>query len=74
MIEISNEPARALSREGQRIAPEIPLKRDDGEAGHANPNHTQSRFPSCEARVEEAETRYHDHDHGRSHDDVGLIS
>ena len=31
MIEISNEAACTLGRESQRVTPEIPLERDDGE-------------------------------------------
>ncbi len=74
MIEITDEAARALGGEGERVAPEIPLEGDDGEGSHAGPDHAEGRFSTRQTGVEETQTRYHDDDHGRGHDDVGLIS
>lgn len=74
MVEVTNEAARSLGRECERIAPEVPLKRDNGEGSHASPDHTESGFSTGQSRVEEAQSWYHDHHHGRGHDDVGLIS
>lgn len=74
MLEISDEAIRARVGKGERVAPEVPLKGNDGEGCHTRPDHTQGGFPSRETRVEEAEARYHDQHHGRSHEDVGLIS
>lgn len=74
MREVADEAAGALGGEGEGVAPEVPLEGDDGEGGHADPNHRQRRFPPGQPRVQEAQSRDHDHDHGRGHDDVGLVS
>lgn len=73
MIEIANETAFPLGREGQRVSPEIPLEGDDGEGAHADKDHAQGGLPSCQARVQKAQARDHDHHHGRCHDDERLI-
>ena len=74
MLEISDKAARSLCGESQRITPEIPLEGDYRERTHARPDHAQSRLSSCKTRVEEAQTWYHDHHHGRSHNDVSLVT
>lgn len=70
----SDEPTLALGRECQRIAPEVPLKSDDGETGHACPYHAERRLSSGETGVQKAQAGYHDHHHSRCYDDVGLVS
>lgn len=59
MCEISNESACAGRGEGERIAPEIPLKVDDGVAGHTGPHERQSGFPPGKSGIEETKTRNH---------------
>ena len=51
MLEITDEAARALRRKGKRIAPEVPLESDDGETGHADPDHGQGGFPSRQTGI-----------------------
>ena len=74
MLEITNEAAEAGGRESQRIAPKVPLEGDDGNRHEAAPEHRQRRLSTRETRVEETQTRYHDYDHGRGHDNVGLVA
>lgn len=74
MVQVADEPVGCLCREGERITPEVPLKGDDADGPHTCPNHAQGGFSAGQAGIEEAQTRHHDHDHGRGHDDVGLIS
>lgn len=74
MIEITDEAAGALGGEGEGVAPEVPLKGDDGEGSHAGPDHAEGGFSTSQTGVEETQTGYHDHDHGRGHKNVGLIS
>ncbi len=74
MVEITDEAAGALSRECERVTPEVPLKGDDGEGSHTGPDHAEGRFSTSQTGVEETQTRYHDDDHGRGHENVGLIS
>ena len=54
MIQVAYEAAFSLSGESQRVAPEVPLERDDRERAHAHKDHTESRLPSRKARVQEA--------------------
>ena len=74
MLQVADEMARPLRGEGEGVAPEVPLEGDDGDGAHADHDHGQSRFPPGQPRVEEPQARYHDHHHGRGHDDVGLVS
>ena len=74
MIEITDEAAGALGGECKGITPKVPLEGDDGERSHASPDHAEGGFSTSETGVEKTQTGYHDHYHGRGHNDVGLIS
>ena len=74
MMQVTDEAIRRRGREGKRIAPEIPLEGDDGEGAHAGPDHAKGGLSPRQARVEETEAGNHDEDHGRGHDDVGLVA
>lgn len=50
------------------------MERDDRERCHTCPNQGQCRLSASETGVEETETWHHDQDHGRSHDDVCLVT
>lgn len=41
LLQVSNETAGAVLRKGQAVAPKVPLKGDDGHAGHARPDHAE---------------------------------
>ena len=73
-MQIADEATGGGGGEGKRIAPEIPLEGDDGEGTHARPDHAEGRLPPRQTRVEETEAGNHDEDHGRGHDDVGLVA
>ena len=72
-VEVSDE-AIGGGTECERVAPEVPLECDDGGGKHAGPDEREGRLSAGKARVEERETRNHDQDHGRSHENVGLIT
>ena len=74
MSKVANVAACPSGRKCQRVAPEVPLKRDDGEGAHAHPDHTQRGFSSCEARIEKTKTRRHEKHHGGGDDDVRLVA
>jgi hypothetical protein len=50
------------------------LEGDDGGREHASPDQGQCRLSASKTRVEEGQTGNHDHDHGRGHEDVGLVA
>ena len=52
--EVANESAGPAGGESQRVAPKVPLERNDGERCHTTPDQTERRFPSCKARIQEA--------------------
>ena len=61
-------------REGEGVAPEVPLESDDGQRSHTGSDHAQGGLSTGETRVEETQARNHDHDHGGGHNDVGLVT
>lgn len=73
LIEISDETIRGRA-EGERVAPEVPLECNDRCGEHAGPDERKSRLSAGETRVEESEAGNHDHDHGRGHENVGLVT
>ena len=74
MMQITDEATRGRRGKRQRVAPEIPLEGDDGKGTHARPDHAEGGLPPCQTGVEETEAGNHDEDHGRGHDDVGLVA
>ena len=74
LLQVAYETVGCVLAERQRVSPEVPLKRDDGERAHAGPDKGQGRFSSCQTGIEEAQTRHHDQHHGRGDDDVGLVA
>lgn len=73
-MQVPNKAVGSGRRERQREPPEIPLKGDDGHGGHTGPDHTEGGLATGEARVEEAQAGDHDHDHGRSSNEIGLVT
>lgn len=71
--EISNEATCSWAK-GERVAPEVPLECDDGTGEHASPDEGEGGLSAGEARVEERETGNHGQDHGRSHENEGLVT
>ncbi|KAI3483149.1 hypothetical protein L1887_53929 [Cichorium endivia] len=59
VAQIAEERARGLG-EGERVAPEEPLERDDGEGGKREQQQVQRVLPARQTRVEVAETGDHD--------------
>lgn len=73
LVEVANKSVRAGAK-GKRVSPEVPLEGDDRRGEHTRPDEREGRFSARKTRVEESQTRNHDHDHGRSHENVGLIT
>lgn len=73
LIEVADE-AVGRRTKSQRVAPEVPLESDDGCGEHADPDEGERGLSARKTRVEERETRHHDHDHGRGHENVGLVT
>lgn len=61
VFEVTDKAARGRG-EGERVAPEDPLDRDDGEAGKGQVDHGQGVFAPEQAGVEEPDAGGHDHD------------
>lgn len=74
VVQVSDKPVGCGWREGEGVTPEVPLKRHDRQRAHACPDHAQGGFSAGQTGVEEAQARNHDQDHGRGHDDVGLVA
>ena len=72
-VEVADESA-CTGAESERISPEVPLESDDRGGKHTRPDEGQSGLSARETGVEEGQTRNHDHDHGRGHDDEGLVT
>jgi hypothetical protein len=72
-VEVANE-ATGSRAESKRVSPEVPLEGDNGGREHARPDQGKGGLSASKARVEEGQTGNHDHDHGRGHDDVGLVT
>jgi hypothetical protein len=72
-IEVANEAAGSRT-ESKRVSPEIPLEGDDRSREHTRPNQGQGGLSASKTGVEEGQTGNHDHDHGRGHNDVGLVT
>jgi len=73
LVEVANETV-CRGAEGKRVSPEIPLEGNDRGREHAGPDKGEGGLSSSKTGVEKSEARYHDHDHGRGHEDVGLIT
>lgn len=73
LVEVADE-AIGRRAKGKRVTPEIPLESDDGCGEHADPDKGERRLSASKTRVEERQARYHDHDHGRGHENVGLVT
>lgn len=74
MLQVADEAVGGRFGKGEGVAPKVPLKGNDGKGCHTGPNQAEGRLSSSQAGVEEAEAGDHDDDHGRGHDDVGLIA
>ena len=74
MLKIADEAVCGSRRESQRVSPEIPLEGDDGGREHTGPDEGEGGLSASETGVEESETGNHDHDHGRGHENVGLVT
>lgn len=73
-MQVPDEAVGGGGRKGQREAPKIPLKGDDGHGAHTGPDHAEGRLATGQTRVEKSQTGHHDQHHGRGHDDVGLVA
>ena len=73
LVEVADE-AVCRGAERERVTPEVPLEGDDGGREHTRPNQGQSGLSARKTRVEEGQTGNHDHDHGRGHENVGLVT
>lgn len=73
LVEVADE-AVCGGTKGERVTPEVPLESDDGGGEHAGPDEGEGRLSAGQTRVEESQTWDHDHDHGRSHEDEGLVA
>lgn len=74
MLQIPDEAVGSTRGEGQRVSPKVPLERHDERGSNTGPDQRQSRLASCQAGVEESQTRDHDQHHRRSDDDVALVT
>jgi hypothetical protein len=72
-VEVANK-ATCTRAESKRISPEVPLESDDRGRKHTRPDEGQSGLSARKTRIEEGQTGNHDHDHGRGHEDVGLVT
>jgi hypothetical protein len=72
-VEVANK-ATCTGAESKRISPEVPLESDDRGRKHTRPDEGQSGLSARKTRIEEGQTGNHDHDHGRGHEDVGLVT
>ncbi|KAH0194436.1 hypothetical protein KCV03_g143, partial [Aureobasidium melanogenum] len=50
LLQITDEAIGCVVRESQRVSPEVPLESDNRARCHTSPNHTESRFSSCQTR------------------------
>lgn len=62
VLEVADEGVAGRLAEGERVSPEIPLKDDDGEGHHDDPEHREGRLSSSETGVEEGDAGNHDQD------------
>ena len=55
--------------EGERVAPEEPLERSDGDTAHREEEHRQGVLPSQETGIQQADTGNHDPNERHGRDD-----
>lgn len=72
-VEVADK-ATCTGAESERISPEVPLESDDRGRKHTRPDEGQSGLSTRKTRIEEGQTGNHDHDHGRGHEDEGLVT
>lgn len=74
MSEIADKGIAGGLGEGERVAPKVPLKDDNGEGHHDDPEHGEGRLSASETRVEEGDTGNHHEDESCRDEDEGLVT